>query len=253
MMSFLKLCVGLLVGLAAGCFGMASAMMLPGSLGAVRDLAALVGFAAGVGIVGWLVLFLFGLTALLGSVRQVCVTLCAVAVPALLYWGPIVGGNSLAHGISDQRLVSLLRQHGAAVPGSIVDMPTTGTAAGDDGTPSTYSTDHYFLRFTAGAYGTFLAPDPAIAGQIWPVNDMGTAKVTVVYDRANPNMAAVAGQIRNSPWAGAPEANVISGAVLTVIFGVVLWVLIREARAAVRRSRLQKQWPGARLRRVPAQ
>ncbi len=141
----------------------------------------------------------------LGSVRQVCTTLMAVAVSALFYWGPIVGGTSLAQGISDQRLVSLLRQHGVAVTGSVVDLPTTGTAVSDDGTLSTYSTDHYFLEFTAGAYGAVLTPDPAIAGHIWPVNDMTTATtVTIVYDRANPNTAAVAGQIQNSPWAGAP-------------------------------------------------
>jgi hypothetical protein len=97
------------------------------------------------------------------------------------------------------------------------------------------------LAFSAGAQRV-LTPDPAIAGRTWPI---GPDAVTVVYDPARPGTAAVSGQLRGSPWAGAPLGNLVSGALLTLALPVLTWRLVlrlRRRRRAARQDLLEGIW-----------
>jgi hypothetical protein len=57
--------------------------------------------------------------------------------------------------------------------------------------------------------------------------------VKIVYDPAHPRVAALASQLRGSPWAGAPTGNLISSALLTAALLVLAWQLIKRSRPAL--------------------
>lgn len=104
------------------------------------------------------------------GVRTKLTVAMALAVPVLIFWGPIVGTLTLVHGFADQRLVSLLRQHGVSTTGHVVDVPAYSRGYGDDSpgyfdgqnfTAVTYSVG---LVFKAADGRTVLAPAPAIGG-----------------------------------------------------------------------------------------
>jgi hypothetical protein len=163
------------------------------------------------------------------GVRTKLTVAMALAVPVLIFWGPIVGTLTLVHGFADQRLVSLLRQHGVSTTGHVVDVPAYSRGYGDDSpgyfdgqnfTAVTYSVG---LVFKAADGRTVLASAPAIGGQ-FPL--VLPAAVTVVYDPAQPRTAAVSDQLRGSPWAGAPTGNLIAAALLTAALPLLAWRLV---------------------------
>lgn len=154
------------------------------------------------------------------------------AIPALVAWGPIVGLVSLAHGFSDQALVSKLRQDGVSTRGFVIDAPTYST----DNEGNTVVTDHPTLLFQdTGSARVVKTPDPAIAGWTWPMDSAQI--VTIVYDPSDPSTAAVAGQISGSPWHGAPTGNIVAGALLTLALAPLTWLTVRRIRNARRESR----------------
>lgn len=53
-------------------------------------------------------------------------------------------------------------------------------------------------------------------------------------DPANPDQAAVQGQLTGSPWHGIPTANLISGGLLTVALPFLAWWLVRLIAASRR-------------------
>jgi len=169
-----------------------------------------------------------------GAVLLACL---ALALAALIGWGPGVGIVTLVHGFSDQALVTNLRKNGVRVPGLVIGVPRYPTDSDGD-TEVTYQPT---LNFTAGSQ-IVATPDPAIGGRRWPVSD---AVVTVVYDPARPGRAAVAGQLRGSPWGGAPLGNLISGALLTLALPVLTRGTarrIRDRRRATREGLLEGIW-----------
>jgi hypothetical protein len=153
-----------------------------------------------------------------------------VAIPVLIGWGPGVGIASLAHGFADQRLVTQLRTGGVATTGYVIDVPQYST----DSDGNTVVTEQVTLEYFAGRT-LAQSPDPAIGGWTWPVDP--DQPVTIVYDRADPSTAAVQGQIAGSPWHGAPIANVVSGAALTVLLLVQVWLTFRRIRGLRRATR----------------
>jgi hypothetical protein len=235
-----------------GFVGALPAVALPGSVGSVRNLIGIAGALAGVTAGLWL----FGLcvraglaairwsaaSAKLGSLApwspfyprrakrawpgKLLTAAMAVAVPALIGWGPGIGIVTLVHGFSDQALVSHLRTVGARTQGVVVGIPQYSTDS-DGNTTVTYQAN---LEFNAGQQQV-QTPDPAIGGRIWPI---GNGVVPIVYDPANPATAAVAGQLVGSPWGGAPLGNLISSALLTLALPVLIWRLVLRL---TRRSR----------------
>ncbi len=164
-----------------------------------------------------------------GAARKLRAAAMVLAVPALIGWGPGVGIATLVNGFSDQALVTTLRQAGVPGPGLVVDVPTYST----DSDGNTTVTHHATLNFLTGGRAV-LTPDPDIAGRHWPINPHQA--VTVVYNPANLDQAAVRGQITGSPWHGIPTANLISSGLLTVALPFLVWRLVRFI-AAGRRSR----------------
>jgi hypothetical protein len=149
--------------------------------------------------------------------------LMLLAVPSLIAWGPVVGLISLAHGFSDQALVTVLRQHGVTAAGTITS--DTEYSTDPDGTIVVDTTIRLEFRSADGT--SVSTPDPRINGWTWPVNQ---PSVEVVYDPARPSTAAVAGQLPGSVWRGAPTGNLICGALLTI-------ALVPLTRATIRRIR----------------
>jgi hypothetical protein len=244
-----------LIGLGAFA-GAQPAVALPGSVGSVRDLLGIAGGLAGAWAVGWL--FIVAVRSAIATVRwsaasramrspapwsrfyphgtrrvsrsQLLTVAMLLAVPALVGWGPVVGGVTLVHGFSDQALVTHLRAVGRPALGVVTGVPRYTTGVGGNNTELTYRAS---LEFLAGAQQV-LTPDPAIGGRVWPISD---EFVTVIYDPAQPGTAAVAGQLQGSPWGGAPLGNLISGALLTLALPVLLWRLTRRLRATSRAAR----------------
>jgi hypothetical protein len=249
-------CLGLVVaglGIAAGVL---LAHLLPAGVGDVRDLIGVLLCVAAVFGTFWLCgCTLRGLnwvavswnartlappgrffgTAYRGRSRkaQAWLTMAMIfAIPALIAWGPIVGLVSLAHGLSDQALVSNLRQDGVSAPGFVIDVPTYST----DNDGNTVVTDHPTLLFQdARTARVVKTPDPAIAGWTWPMDSARI--VTIVYDPSDPSAAAVAGQISGSPWHGAPTGNIVAGALLTLALAPLTLLTVRRVRNARRESR----------------
>ena len=244
-----------LIGLSAFA-GAQPAVALPGSVGSVRDLLGIAGGLAGAWAAGWL--FIAAVRSAIATVRwsaasramrspapwsrfyprgtrrvsrsQLLTVAMLLAVPALVGWGPVVGGVTLVHGFSDQALVTHLRAVGRPAPGVVTGVPQYTAGVGGNSTELTYRAS---LEFLAGAQQV-LTPDPAIGGRVWPISD---EFVTVIYDPAQPRTAAVAGQLQGSPWGGAPLGNLISGALLTLALPVLLWRLTRRLRATSRAAR----------------
>jgi hypothetical protein len=236
--------------------GVQPAVALPGSIGSVRDLLGIAGAVAGAWAAGWL--FVVAVRSAMATVRwsaasraagspapwsrcyphgtrrvsrpQLLTVAMLLAVPALIGWGPVVGGVTLVHGFSDQALVTHLRAVGRPAVGVVTGVPQYTTGIGGNNTELTYRAS---LEFPAGAQQV-LTPDPVIGGRVWPISD---EFVTVIYDPAQPRTAAVAGQLQGSPWGGAPLGNLISGALLTLALPVLLWRLARRLRATRRAAR----------------
>ena len=244
-----------LIGLGAFA-GVQPAVALPGSVGSVRDLLGIAGGLAGAWVAGWL--FIVAVRSAIATVRwsaasramrspapwsrfyphgtrrvslpQLLTVAMLLAVPALVGWGPVVGGVTLVHGFSDQALVTYLRTVGRPALGVVTGVPQYTTGIGGNNTELTYRAS---LEFLAGAQQV-LTPDPVIGGRVWPISD---EFVTVIYDPAQPRTAAVASQLQGSPWGGAPLGNLISGALLTLALPVLLWRLTRRLRATSRAAR----------------
>jgi hypothetical protein len=242
--------------------GALPAVALPGSVGTVRNLIGIAGALIGLTAAVWLfrVCVRTGLAAIRWSTAsrqlsspapwspfyprsanrgggKLLTAAMVLAVPALIGWGPGIGIVTLAHGFSDQALVSQLRKVGVQAPGLVVGIPQYSTDS-DGNTTVTYQAN---LRFTVGPQSV-LTPDPAIGGRIWPI---GPDFVMVVYDPAQPETAAVQGQLHGSPWGGAPLGNLISSALLTLLLPVLLWRLvlrITKRRRAAREDMLEGLW-----------
>jgi hypothetical protein len=236
--------------------GAQPAVALPGSVGSVRDLLGIAGGLAGAWAAGWL--FIVAVRSAIATVRwsaasramrspapwsrfyphgtrrvsrpQLLTVAMLLAVPALVGWGPVVGGVTLVHGFSDQALVTHLRTVGRPALGVVTGVPQYTSGVGGNNTELTYRAS---LEFLAGAQQV-LTPDPVIGGRVWPISG---EFVTVIYDPAQPRTAAVAGQLQGLPWGGAPLGNLISGALLTLALPVLLWRLTRRLRATSRAAR----------------
>jgi hypothetical protein len=238
--------------------GVLLALLLPSSIGGIRNL---IGIALGIaGLLGGLRLFLLAKAALLDSIRwlvtsaraggpapahrifeglgesgewpgMLATVVLGFAIPLLLLWAVIIEANTVAHGFRDQALVSQLRQHGATTTGVVVNVPYYTTDSNGDQVEHDQAT----LEFTpAGGQQEVQVPDPAIAGWTWPMNP--AAAVTIVYDPADPQTAAVQGQITGSPWHGAPTGNIIAGALVIVAEPFLIWLFIRRVTAARRKA-----------------
>jgi hypothetical protein len=245
---FLLLIIFLTAGIVAGIL-MAAAV--PAGIGSVRVLIGFVAFAAG-GAAGWW-LYEATMRVMRAAVRWSAASLDARApvpvlpylrrpprpelrrilliattvftVSALIIWGPVIGTVTLVHGLADQRLVSVLRQHGVATTGYLVDIQSAPyQICPPDGGPC-YMTvnDSTGLRFKTRAGRTVVAPDSAIDG--WT-----SSAVSIIYDFAHPSTAALAWQVQDSPWAGATTPTLVSAALLTAALPVPVWLLIRRLR-----------------------
>jgi hypothetical protein len=252
------LCCGL-----AATAGVALIMLFPPSLGAFRSLLAIAAAFGGVIAAAWLVLrgiatFRYAMmwwyaTRTAGSPapawrffqykknrmwRSGLATLAIVAsIPAVLITGPILGLVSLAHGFSDQALVSTLRQHGVRTLGIVMDDPNYDQMVAPQPDQAVVHTQLAFYR--PGKVFTEVL-DPGIGGQHWPINSQQI--VTIVYNPANPDQAAVLGQITGSPWGGAPITNVIVGGILTLTLPFLVWALVARI-TQLRRRRLSGLLP----------
>jgi hypothetical protein len=252
------LCCGL-----AAAAGVALIMLFPPSLGAFRGLLAIAAAFGGVIAAAWLVLrgiatFRYALmwwyaTRTAGSPapawrffrykknrkwRSGLATLAIVAsIPAVLITGPILGLVSLAHGFSDQALVSTLRQHGVRTLGIVMDDPNYDQMVAPQPDQAVVHAQLAFHR--PGKVFTEVL-DPGIGGQHWPINSHQL--VTIVYNPANPDQAAVLGQITGSPWGGAPITNVIVGGILTLTLPFLVWALVARI-TWLRRRRLSDLMP----------
>jgi hypothetical protein len=244
-------------GLAAA-VGVLLALLLPSSIGGIRDL---IGIALCIaGLLGGLRLFLLTRAALLDSIRwlvtsaraggpapahrvfeglgesgkwpgMLVTVVLGIAIPLLFLWCLIIEADTIQHGFSDQALVSQLRQHGVTATGYVVNVPYYTTDSNDNQVEHDQAT----LEFTpAGGQQEVQVPDPAIAGWTWPMNT--GAVVTIVYDPADPQTAAVQSQITGSPWHGAPTGNIIAGAVVIIAEPFLIWLFIRRVTAARRKA-----------------
>jgi hypothetical protein len=243
-------------GLAAA-VGVLLALLLPSSIGGIRDL---IGIALAIaGLLGGLWLFLLAKAALLDSIRWLVTSARAggpapahrifedlgesgkwpgrlvtvalgIAIPLLFVWCLIIEADTIQHGLSDQALVSQLRQHGVTATGHVVNVPYYTTDSNDDQVEHDQAT----LEFTPAGGQQVQVPDPAIAGWTWPMNP--AAVVTIVYDPADPQTAAVRGQITGSPWHGAPTGNIIAGVLVIVAEPFLIWLFIRRVTAARRKA-----------------
>jgi hypothetical protein len=151
--------------------------------------------------------------------------------PALIGWGPGVGIASLAHGLSDSRLVAELRAHGATAPGFLIDARTVTASDNGDNT----STDVATLSFSAGpGRGNLKATDPAIGGCALPLDPASPGEtktpVTVVYLPSDPAIAAARQQITGSVWHGAPMANLVTGSLFTLALPPLAWAAVWRLR-----------------------
>jgi hypothetical protein len=236
--------------------GVLLALLLPASIGGIRDL---IGIALCIGgFLGGLRLFLLAKAALLDSIRWLAVSARAggpaparrifegvgeagrwlgmvvtlalgFAIPVLLLWSLIIEANTIAHGFRDQALDGQLRQHGVTATGLVVNVPYYTT----DSDGNQVEHDQATLEFSPGGPSVQVA-DPAIAGWTWPMNP--SVNVTVVYDPADPQAAAVQGQITGSPWHGAPTGNLIAGALVIIAEPFLIWLFIRRVTAARRKA-----------------
>jgi hypothetical protein len=152
--------------------------------------------------------------------------LMLLASGSLIVWGPVIGLISLAHGLSDQALVTVLRQHGVTAAGTITS--DTEYSTDPDGNLAISTTIRLAFRSADGT--SVSTPDPRINGWTWPVNQPA---VEVVYDPARPSTAAVAGQLSGSVWRGAPTGNLICGALLTAALVPLISATIRRIRAGL--------------------
>lgn len=166
-----------------------------------------------------------------------CLTLLMLlAIASLIGWGPVIGLISLAHGLSDQALVTVLRQHGVTVAGTIAsDIEYSTNSDGSTGISIVTQ-----LEFRSADGTSVSTLDPPINGWTWPVNQ---PSVEVVYDPAHPSTAAVAGQLSGSVWRGAPTGNLICGALLTVALVPLTWATIRRIRVGLRQEPLEALSP----------
>lgn len=237
--------------------GVGLSLLLPGAIGGIRDL---IGIAlATAGCLGAIWLF-FAVKSLLADglqwlvasrraggpapwdrfrrvetpdtvLKGLITVAIGLAIPFLLLWGPIIAANSLSHGFSDAALVRDLRQHGATTTGTVINVPYYTTDS--DGNSEEH--DQANLQFTpAGGRQLLQVPDPAIAGWTWPM-DTGDL-VTIVYDPADPQTAAVKGQLTGSVWHGAPTGNIIAGGLALVAEPFLIWLFIRRVTAARRKA-----------------
>ncbi|MGH3281404.1 MAG: hypothetical protein ACRDNW_20020 [Trebonia sp.] len=240
-----------------GYLGTLPAMALPLWFGAVRTLFAIVGVVLGVCAGLWVgaaithiwsdVLRWAGTSLAAGSpvpVRQFFtrrreyagtwlvvanVGLTALFI-ALCGWGPGVLIASTTHGVRDSSLVAGLRANGVTTQGQLIDKPNFGLVSASADVPT--------LAFTAGG-DTVKTTDPSIGGKPLPLDasdplDSKTPE-TVVYLPDNPEVAAARQQITGSVWHGAPTANVISGAILTLSLPPLLVYLVLRLRRLRRR------------------
>jgi hypothetical protein len=159
------------------------------------------------------------------ALRELMAVMLWPALAFCLVYGPFIGLKSLVHGLDDQSIVSALRQHGVSTQGWIY---TQTTDDGDDGRTTTTWLEFYTARGT-----DIQTPDPSIGGRPWPADHY---HVTVVYLPSHPATAAVAGQLASSPWRGAPTANLITGAILTVALFPLTWAAVRRSRSADRQT-----------------
>jgi hypothetical protein len=245
------------VGGLAATAGVLLSLLLPSSVGGIRDL---IGIALGIaGFLAGVRLFLVAKTGVLDSIRwlvassraggpapahrifegwgesgkwlAVLVTVVLTfAIPLLLLWALIIEANTISHGFRDQALVSELRQHGVTTSGVVVNVPyyTTDSDGGQD------EHDQPTLEFSPAGGQQIQVDDPSIAGWTWPMNPAAT--VTIVYDPADPQTAAVQGQIIGSPWHGAPTGNVIAGALVILAEPFLIWLYVLRVTAGRRKA-----------------
>jgi hypothetical protein len=249
---------GLVTGGCLAAAGVALALLLPSSIGGIRDL---IGIALGIGgFLGGVRLYLIARAVLLDSIRwlvtsaragapaparrifgglgesgkwlAVLVTVVlGAALPLLFMWSLVIEADTISHGVSDQALVSQLRQHGTATIGLVVNVPYYTTNSNGDQVEHDQAT----LEFAAsGGNGAQQVPDPAIGGWTWPMNP--DAVVTIVYDPGDPQTAAVQGQITGSPWHGAPTGNIIAGGLVIITEPFLIWLFVRRVTAARRKA-----------------
>jgi hypothetical protein len=236
--------------------GAALALLLPPAIGGIRNLA---GIALGIaGFLAGLRLFLIARAILLDSIRWLVTSARAgvpapgrrifgglgepgkwlgvmvtvvigAAIPLLFLWSLVIEADTIQHGTSDQAVVSELRQHGATALGYVVNVPYyTADSNGDR-----VEHDQATLEFHDANGSAVQVPDPAIGGWTWPMNP--DAVEDIVFDPADPQTAAVRGQVTGSPWHGAPTGNVIAGGLVIVAEPFLIWVLVRRLTAARRK------------------
>lgn len=256
----LALCLLIPTVLGLGIFaGTLPAVALPSAIGSVRVLIGIAGgvlggvaglwllghaLAAAAGTIRWAVFSLrahspapparfFERDKRPGTARKLATAGMVLLVPALVGWGPGVGIVTLVHGFSDQALVTLLRQHGVPTLGLVVDEPSWTTDSSGD----VVIHHHPTLAFYGGGLGKTVtrAPDPAIGGRTWPINEKKL--LIVVYDPADPQRAAVQQQIEGSPWHGAPTGNLVACSILTAGLPVLVWLVVRRIRGMRRAGR----------------
>ncbi|HEX4831529.1 MAG TPA: hypothetical protein VH478_10600 [Trebonia sp.] len=251
--------VALLMTIGGALAGVGLSLLLPSGIGGIRDL---IGIALAIGgVLGGIWLFYAirsvladGLRWLVASLRAggpapwdrfwrvetpamvlgtIVTIMVALSIPLLLIWGPIIAGVSLSHGYRDAALVRDLRQHGVQVAGTVVNDPYYTTDS--DGDEEEH--DRAALSFSpvGQTRQQLTVDDPGIAGITWPIDPYDP--VTVVYDPADPQKAAVQQQITGSVWHGAPIGNVIGGAVAVLIFEPpLIWLFILRVTASRRKA-----------------
>ena len=246
---------GAIMAAAGALAGVALTLLLPTAIGSIRDL---VGIALAIaGCMGGTWLFFALRSVLRGTLRwlvtsirmggpapydrfirlevpgeliaKLITAVLVIAVPLVLFWGVGILADSVSHALSDSALVSQLRQNGVTVEGQVVSVPQYST----DSNGNTVVTFQVTLEFTDGGQSVQV-PDPAIAGRLWPVNP--AVSVPIVYDQADPQTAAVWGQITGSVWHGAPTGNVIGGSLGILSDPLLIWLLVRRFTAARRKA-----------------
>lgn len=151
-----------------------------------------------------------------------------VVVLALLIFGPIVLAATLSNGIQDERLINRLRHHGVRVSGQVWDQVAVSHSTGYRRDMSVEHRIH--LQFVTNGNRLVWTAEPAIDGHRYSKGPLSDA--TIVYDPANPETAAVAQQLRWSPWGGGRTGNLVFGSTLTVVLAayVPFWLRRRRAR-----------------------
>jgi hypothetical protein len=114
--------------------------------------------------------------------------------------------------------------------GHVVNVPYYTTDSNGDQVEHDQAT----LEFSPAGGKEVQVPDPAIAGWTWPMNP--DTVVTIVYDPADPQTAAVRSQITGSAWHGAPTGNVIAGGLAIIAEPFLIWLFVRRVTAARREA-----------------